>query len=162
MLPMAFCLIALAGVLHGADETQPLPKCAAGCSVAEPAVAKLGAGEIAHCLGKMADQPVGEASLELETLLFHAGQVIPYLQASGPGPLKSQQSRFLKRELARSHAHLRLRVIDAEGKERMSFDRRVPIGVKQHLHPEAADGFAPPEISFTIHRVGLHHLWTRL
>ena len=70
--------------------------------------------------------------------------------------------KFLKQELARCHAQIQLRIIDAQGKQRMTFDRRVPIGIKQHLHPKAADGFTPPEISFTIQRVGLEHLWTRL
>ena len=53
-------------------------------------------------------------------------------------------------------------LVDAEGVERLRMDRRVPIGEKQHLHPGDAVGFHPPAISFTIHRVGLHHLWSRL
>jgi hypothetical protein len=140
----------------------PEPKCAAGCSAAEAPTNELGAKEVARCLREIAKQPVGEASLELETLLFHAGQVIPYLQTFGQEPLESEHSHFLKRELARSHAHIQLRVVDSNGRERMTFDRHVPIGVKQHLHSEEAEGFAPPEVGFTIQRVGLHHLWTRL
>ncbi len=147
-----------------AGETEKLPKanCATGCSVAEPAKSELGATEISACLEKIAVQPLGKASLELETLLFHAPKVIPYLSNNGQGPLKSDQARFLKTELARTHARVQLRVVDADGKQRMTFDRQVPIGEKQHLHPKAADGFTPPEISFTIQRVGLNHLWSRL
>ena len=146
----------------GGEVAKPAPKCAAGCSAAVPPKSELSATEIARCLERIARQPVGEASLELETLLFHANRVIPYLQTFGTEPLKAEQSRFLKRELARSHAHIRLRVVDSEGKERMTFDREVPIGVKQHLHSEAAVGFVPPEVGFTVQRVGLRHLWTRL
>ncbi len=100
--------------------------------------------------------------MELETLLFHAPQVVPYLREEGCGALNSDHADFLKRELSRTHARIQLRVIDANGKERMTFDRKVPIGEKQHLHPKEAEGFAPPEISFTVQRVGLRHLWTRL
>jgi len=161
-LPIGIILIALTLVISGAGEPQPKAQCAAGCSVAGPPAAELSPAKIASCLGQIANQPLGEASLELETLLFHAGQVVPYLQDKGMAPLNSEQARFLKRELARTHAHIRLRIVDAEGNERMTFDRLVPIGVKQHLHAKEAQGFAPPEISFTIHRVGLHHLWSRL
>jgi hypothetical protein len=163
---IALGLIALSGAIAVAGEPlpEPLPeeRCAGGCSVAGPPTAELSATEIARYLGKVANQPLGEASLELETLLFHAGVVIPYIHDKGLESLKPEQSRFLKRELSRTHAHIRLRVVDAEGKERMSFDRRVAIGEKQHLHPKEAQGFATPEISFTIHRVGLQHLWSRL
>lgn len=161
-LATALALLALTGVISRAGEPPPEKRCAAGCSAAGPPAAELGPAEIATCLEEIASQPLGEASLELETLLFHARQVVPYLHAKGLGPLRSEQTMFLKRELARTHAHIQIRVVDAAGKQRMTFDRRVPIGVKQHLHPGEAQGFAPPEISFTIQRVGLHHLWSRL
>ena len=161
-LSIAVALIALTSGIARAGEPPAEPKCAAGCSVASPPTAILSSSEIASCLEKIANQPVGSPSLELETLLFHASRVIPHLHEKGHGPLKSEQAQFLKRELARTHAEVELRIVDADGKQRMRFERQVPIGEKQHLHAKQAQGFAPPEISFTIHRVGLNHLWSRL
>lgn len=160
---VAFIVLATAGVAAGEFERTKQPAgCAAGCSVAGPPVATISPVQIASCLEHLAGQKVGETSLALETLLFHAGEVIPYVRSHGFGTLETGQVAFLKKELARDEAHMVLRIIDAEGVERLRMDRRVPIGEKQHLHPGDAVGFHPPEISFTIHRVGLHHLWSRL
>ncbi len=83
MLPMAFCLIALAGVLHGADETQSLPKCAAGCSVAGPPTAELGAGEILlNCI----DKDGTNSGFDIELINAVKGAVtIPVIASSGAG-----------------------------------------------------------------------------
>lgn len=160
---VAFIVLAMAGVAAGESERTKQPAgCAAGCSVAGPPVATISPVEIASCLEHLAGWKAGETSLALETLLFHAGEVIPYVRSHGLGTLETGQAAFLKKELARDEARIVLRIIDAEGVERLRMDRRVPIGEKQHLHPGDAVGFHPPEISFTIHRVGLHHLWSRL
>ena len=163
-LTIPFFPIMLAASVTGAGEPKTVPKaeCATGCAVAETKKSQLGAAKIADCLEKMAKQPLGEPSLELETLLFHASEVIPQIRDKGAGPITSDQAKFLKTELARTHARIQLRVIDADGKQRMTFDRHVRLGEKQHLHTKAADGFAPPELGFTVKRVGLNHLWTRL
>ena len=160
--PILLLALTAACATAGEPKKSPDPKCAAGCAVAEPAKPALSAAEISACLKKIAGQKLGEPSLELETLLFHAQNVISYVNDHGQGALSSDQSRFLKSELARTHARIQLRVVDADGKQRMNFDRMVPIGEKQHLHAKAADGFAPPELGFTVQRVGLNHLWTRL
>ena len=145
----------------GGDAPKKL-ECATGCAAAEQKKPRLGADEIDRCLRAIAQQAPGEASLELETLLFHAPEVIPHIQDHGTGSLTPEKENFLKRELSRTHARIELRVIDSEGKLRLTFDQQVPVGVKQHLHSESAQGFTPPEVGFTVQRVGLHHLWTRL
>ena len=53
--------------------------------------------------------------------------------------------------------------MDERGVERLRLgNRRVPLGVKKHLLPADPGDLPPPEISGTVRRVGLHHLWTRL
>ena len=56
-----------------------------------------------------------------------------------------------------------MRLVDDDGDERLLLSpTRVPLGVKQHLFPDRAVGFDPPEVSDTVRRVGEHHLWARL
>ena len=74
-LPMALALIALTGILPGAGEQAP-PKAqctATGCSAAGSPAANLSATEIAGCLGKIANQPLGNS--KRETTSFCRGKV---------------------------------------------------------------------------------------
>ena len=87
----------------------------------------------------------------METLLSHSHSVVSYLTGNGgETKLDSNRDGFLKRELSRSHAHIRVRVVDEDGVVRMDWNDEVPIGIKQHLYPEKTEGFTPPEISFTM------------
>ena len=66
-------------------------------------------------------------------------------------------------ELARTHAFLSVRLVAEDGTERVRLDRaRILIGEKQHFFPETAAGLQAPEISGTLQRVGVSHLWARL
>ena len=70
---------------------------------------------------------------------------------------------MLERELDRRHALLSVRLVDAAGKERLRLGpTRVPLGEKQHRLAEDTTDLQAPEVSGTVRRVGLHHLWTRL
>jgi len=152
--------IVLALVLRlAAEEEQCI---ASGCSAASPAADRLAPAEIQVHLESIACEPVGTPSLALETLLFHAPDVTAYLDTPGATPLSDEQTVFLREELRRRHAMISLRVVDAENRVRIELEEPVPIGEKQHLHPDKTDDVAPPEVSFTVQRVGLYHLWTRI
>ena len=137
-------------------------ECKAGCNAVKEAREPLTRDQIARFLERVAAEPIGTASPALETLLFHGPQVREYLAAHGTSPLDPARAAFLDRELRNSHVTISLAVIDAAGRRRIELSETVPIGEKQHLHPETAHDVTPPEVSFTVQRVGLHHLWTRI
>jgi len=136
--------------------------CEAGCSVGSHPVTPLTANEYREQLRRIARGPEGDRTQALETLLFHGTQVRELARDLGLGPLEGEQAALLRRELARTHARLWLRVVDEQGEVRAEVDGvRFPIGRKEHIHPVARN-LQPPEISGTIQRTGLRHLWTRL
>jgi hypothetical protein len=84
------------------------------------------------------------------------------IESEGFGPLDAERSRFLWNELARSHAHVSIRLVDEHGEIRswlepteVPFDRRHVFNMKtRRVQPLVTSG--------TVKRVGLYHLWTRL
>ena len=137
-------------------------QCAAGCAALPDDREELGQVEFGRLLKECARSPLDGDNLALETLLFHGAQTLAYLDApEGVGaadPLRD----LLARELARDHVRLEVRVTDRSGAIRIALQPVVvPLGIKQHLHADQAQGLDAPEISGTIKRVGLRHLWAR-
>ena len=133
-----------------------------GCNAVKDTTDDLTEKEIETLLATVAKGEPTRANQALETLLFHGRQVSSYIVENGADPLAAVQADRLRAELAKTHALVSLRVIDSAGRVRMELSEIVPVGIKQHLHPDSADGFTPPEVSFTVQRVGLRHLWTRI
>ncbi len=162
--------LALAFHLAGGESPAPTPEdlppaggCGAGCAAVPEDTDRLAPAEIEELLEKYSRERIDAASPTLETLLFHAEEVREYLAYSDDTALDAERGAFLDHELARTHATIELRVVDAEGVERMRLTPHdVPLGEKQHLHADETECFQPPEVSFTVRRVGLAHLWTRL
>lgn len=140
----------------------PPEGCATGCSAVPESAYTLPRAEIRRCIDAMATQQVGTASIELETLLFHSGDVRRFAHHHGLDPLSTDRQAFLRRHLAMREASVSVRVTDESGIERIRFAQNVPIGEKQHLHVDDATDITPPELGFTVKRVGLYHLWTRI
>ena len=137
--------------------------CAAGCSVGSHPITPLAASEYREHLQALAQGPEDTRTKALETLLFHGPQVRELTRELGLAPLAGEPAARLRRELARTHARLWLRVVDEQGEVRAAVDgERFPIGRKEHVHASVARNLQPPEISGTIQRTGLHHLWTRI
>lgn len=136
--------------------------CATGCS-AVPALDKnLSADEFERLLAAFATQPMSGESGALEALLFHGPSALALLDNLG-GELDAEREAFLRGELARTRASLDVRIIDETGAERLHLgETSIPLGEKQHLHPHETNDLQPPEVSGTVHRVGLEHLWARL
>lgn len=143
----------------GDDASSDASDCVGGCDAVKDTTGELSDAEIEVLLAGLADGSNPDA---LETLLFHGPIVRSYFAAHEEIAIDPLLSRRLQRELAKTHVFISVRVVDSDEKVRMEMRERVPIGIKQHLHPHDADGFAPPEVSFTVQRVGLHHLWTRI
>ncbi len=137
--------------------------CVAGCGAADDRSPHLEARAYDELLARFAKESPAAGSPALETLLFHHHDARRLLAERGPGPLDPERAAFLKRELAREEAWIDVRVVDAEGVERVRLGRRaVPLDIKQHLHPERRERLQQLEISGTVRRVGLYHLWSRI
>jgi hypothetical protein len=114
-----------------------------------------------------ADQPLDHTSLTaegspLEELLFHGPHTRRYLARAGSGPLDAEHLALLEDELARIHAVVAVRVVDAEGVERLRLDpTHVPLREKRHIEFDQITDLQPLALSGTIVRVGLDHCWAR-
>lgn len=138
-------------------------ECAVGCSVGNHPITPLTSGEYRDLLEELASGDEDVRARAIETLLFHGENVRKLLAEHGPGPLPPHKVNWLRRELSRTHVRLWLRVVDETGIARVSIDAaRFPVGRKEHVHAESTVDLQPPEISGTVHRTGVAHLWARL
>jgi hypothetical protein len=136
--------------------------CVSGCAAPTPdETHPISIEEIDANLVAWAEQPIGDATLELETLLFHGRKVSSHLTVFGGGPLDAEHLSFLQRELARDHVEVHFRLVDAAGNIRGERRERVPLKDKQHLALNATGTLGHAEVAGKVKRVGLHHLWTR-
>jgi len=136
--------------------------CATGCAALPALDRDLSADEFERLLAAYAVQPMSGESAALEALLFHGAAAGALLDTLG-GELDAEREAFLRRELTRTHARLDVRITDETGVVRLHLgDTLIPLGEKQHLHPHDTNNLQTPEVSGTVHRVGLKHLWARL
>ena len=137
--------------------------CQAGCSTANHPVRDLTEPEYRAHLAQWVSAQGEESTAALETLLFHGRQARRFVSDLGLVDLPVERASFLLRELSRTHARVWLRLVDDHGVIRASVDgARFPIGEKEHVPVTSSVRLQPPEISGTVHRTGLHHLWTRI
>ncbi|RMG08010.1 MAG: hypothetical protein D6731_22605 [Planctomycetota bacterium] len=155
-----------AAVAPAGPHERPDPNdCVGSCATASDGPAPLGAERVRALLAAFAREEPRGAGPAGEALLFHHAAVRAFLAQGGAGPLDAERAAFLRRELARDHAWIEVRVVDAEGTERLRMrPRRVPLDEKQHLHagPDERVRLPSLEVSGTVRRVGLDHLWTRI
>ena len=146
---------------HLHDPQKEIEVCATGCS-AVPALDKdLTEAKFRELIAAYATQPMSQESEALETLLFHGAATRALLDAEG-FELDDEREAFLRRELAITHARVDVRVIDVHGEVRMHLgESRFPLGVKEHVHAHETSALQAPEVSGTVHRVGVKHLWAR-
>lgn len=135
--------------------------CVAGCADARHPTATLTENEYHSLIKAFAIEPLTGGKAQ-DALLYYGPQAETMLTRLGAEGLDARHLNQLQRELSRRFAYLSVRVIDENGAERVRLDRRrVPFDVQQHLDVDRADNLLPPQISGTIKRVGLHHIWTR-
>lgn len=149
------------GLKAGPDEV-----CATGCAAASYETRKLSAAELDElALAWAADPKSPQGERALDTLLFHTAS--PEAAEANWVPnevlLGHEGASFLMTEIGRGHALLELRLVDREGRVRLELPpTRMPLGQKQHVVAHETATLQPPEVSGTIKRVGLEHLWVRL
>jgi hypothetical protein len=152
------------GVVGDEAESQSTKSaCKGGCSAVAVKSDELRPEALRFWLKKYSNEEPAAATTALETLLFHGTQLENWLATNGSHSLDKEHLAFLQKELKRGReAQVSARIVDADGKLRMEFEQSVRVGEKQHLHVYKTSGIAAPIISFTVKRVGLHHLWARL
>jgi len=139
--------------------------CATGCSAAPNGGSELTRERYRELIVICADPEASEeaATSALEELLFHGEQTQAWVTELGVGALDADSTRRLAAELARNRVRFDVRLLAEDGAELLRLgERSIPIGHKQHIWPRRALGFEPPEVSGTIQRVGVNHLWARL
>ena len=107
------------------------------------------------------EQPLGEATIELETLLFYAKESQNWLVVYGKD-LRVEQRDYLERELARDKIEIEMRLVDEYGVVRGRLESSsFALKEKQHLPFATTGSLGYLETSGKVKRVGLTHLWSR-
>ncbi|MCP4804601.1 MAG: hypothetical protein GY913_07210 [Proteobacteria bacterium] len=119
-------------------------------------------GQIGALFEMWNEQPVGEPTIELETLLFYAPDVLEHLAERGSPELDTVHQAFLTRELARDRATMEMRLLAEDGTVRGTLVARdIPLKEKQHITFEGTGSLGHLETGGKVKRVGLDHLWSR-
>jgi len=138
--------------------------CATGCAAASSGREQLSPGGFERLLASWAeDGATPKGAQALDTLLFHGDRTAQLGAQLGYGSLTPERASLLRQELGRRHALLSVRLVNASGAERLYLGpARVPLGEKQHIIATRTSDLQPPEVSGTVRRVGVDHLWARL
>lgn len=135
--------------------------CAKGCSGPTPdETHPLSDTELSQHIIALSAEPVGAASLDLETLLFHGSATSAWLDRH-PDALDLERRRFLRKELGRIEVRVEFRLVDEHGEIRGQASRVTPLGEKQHIALAGTGALKRIEINGKTKRVGLQHLWSR-
>ncbi|MCA8919637.1 MAG: hypothetical protein KDB32_11205 [Planctomycetes bacterium] len=136
------------------------PRCAS-CGDARHPTAPLLLGEYETLIAQYANDPVDDSEA-LDSLCYYGVQTRDMLRDHGVGDLDAEHAEFFKREISRTHAFLSVRVTDENGVVRISMLRkRVAFDQRAHHEVDEVVDVLPPEISGTVKRVGLYHIWAR-
>ena len=134
--------------------------CVSGCGAIPDTTPAITKDEFMKHLQAFARTPITEPGLDLETLLFYGKETRKWLPETSV--LDDEHLQFLQHELQKTHAEIQLRVTDDKGIVRIELKPRVvEIGQKYHEHIHLTRDMQQLEISGTIKRVGVHHLWSR-
>jgi len=147
----------------GSSEPGSDPGCQAGCSITNHPIEPLTDSDYHSLIRSVAVGSDTEREYALETLLFHGPQVTDLIDRLGTDPLADPEVEALRHELSKTHVRFSIRLVDQEGVVRAGIENeRFPIAEKTHVHfPDTRDMDAL-EVSGTIFRTGLQHLWTRI
>ncbi|MCB9895700.1 MAG: hypothetical protein H6839_14740 [Planctomycetes bacterium] len=136
------------------------PRCSS-CGDARHPTPPLLKTEFDQLIAQYATDPIDD-SASLDTLCYYGVQTRDMLKEFGAGALDEDHAAFLRRELSRTYVYLSVRITDDDGVVRVSFDhRKVNIDERNHHAVDAVNNVIPPEISGTMKRVGLYHIWSR-
>lgn len=136
--------------------------CASGCAASRHPTEKLTEAEFHRLMTAFANEPISENSQAYEALLYYGRQTRDMMNRLGHEPLDRLRVSALRKELARTHVYVQLRVLDEAGEVRSWLPAtRVPLD-RRHVFDMEVSRVQPLITSGTVKRVGLYHLWTRL
>jgi hypothetical protein len=136
-------------------------ECNTGCSLAKHSIPAFTPYDFEKTLAAYAALPATEASEELEKLLFYGSRTKQLIEEVGVADLPAEHLGYLKKELARDHAIVSLRLVDENDVVHVSYGpTSVPFGEKQHLAP-IGEGLQAMEFNGTVMRTGVNYLWSR-
>ena len=137
--------------------------CKTGCAVAKHGDGPLEKQEMLEWMQAYQDSDVQSASIALETLLYHGRQVREFLEQDKQTPLDQPHRENLEAELSKQTAIVEARLVNDSGLVVAELaPTEVKIGEKAHLYVPGQGDRLPFEISGTVMRVGVKHLWARL
>ena len=136
--------------------------CPSGCAASRHPTDELTRLRFRQLMAQLALEPMDETSPAFETLLYFGRQAKEFVESEGTLPLDPARATILRRELARTHARVSIRVVDEQGDVRAWLPpTRVPLD-RRHEFPMETNKVQPLQTSGTVKRVGLYHLWNRL
>lgn len=132
-----------------------------GCGDARHLTRRLNENEFRELMRSYAAEPT-EGGSALDSLCYYGPQALFMLDAVGECGLEKMKAARLRAELRRDHVYFSVRVIDENGVERLTLKNSyTPFDANVHHHLNATKDVPPCEISGTLKRVGLHHIWAR-
>lgn len=138
-------------------------ECNTGCAAVKPHQGGIPRHKFVALAKKFAKEPLRSGSQALEILLFHANDSQHWLDQGLGDALPKAHLGFLRKELARRHAWVTLRVVDRKGRVRVRLGPyKVQIGKPFHYAANVNLGIQRPSSGGRVERVGLTHLWTRI
>jgi len=143
-------------------EAPPGVDCRTSCSLGDAQDdLHLSEGEIEVLLEDWNTQTLGDATIELETLLFYFQDTQTYLDTHD-APLDAAHLAFLRHELGRDQVTIEMRLLDDAGDVRGTLAASdIPLKQKQHIRFEGTGSLGHLETGGKVKRVGLGHLWSR-
>lgn len=136
--------------------------CETGCGSGSAVKMDVSDEALRGFLHRYAKEPMKSGSKGLESLLFYGEKTEDFLRREAPTELDAKRLAFLRRELARKHVWLQIRIVDRKGKLRVVVKPKlVHITHHFHLHADKIDRIQAPSFGGKVKRVGLHHIWVR-
>lgn len=133
-------------------------KCATGCAAIPDT--KFSKENFLQTIRTYAKDPLTKQSAALETLLFYGKETQKWLAETSF--LDKEHMDILQRELQKKHVAISLRIVDENNDLRLELEPTiVKVGEKYHQHIHKTKDMQEVEISGTIKRVGVDHLWSR-
>jgi hypothetical protein len=113
-------------------------------------------------LNEYSASDAGEITPAFEALLYYGKQTRELLTYDNLSLIDESHRQRLVQELARTHARISVRIIDADERRRVWLPpTRVPLDRRHVFTMETAD-LQPLVTSGTVKRVGQDYLWVRL
>jgi hypothetical protein len=145
------------------EQAVAYPDCAGSCALSgsHGETEEISESAFLGWLTQWAEEPIGEPTLALETILFHGHRSEALLEKHGQR-LDPEHREYLTRELSRHTVRMSMRLVDENGVVRGTLDSDgFPLKEKQHLSFADTGSLGWLETGGKIKRVGLGHLWSR-